>query len=119
VVRGVRVERDGVVFVRSNPIRRMVAMGSKKEHPLLIKRHADAADHLLTAWETAGAGISYGVAPYGGRLSGTPQTGMISDGVLRGVNRQIAARTEIEVVKTILGARWGALFSIVMAQHGR
>jgi hypothetical protein len=69
VIRGPRVERSGIVFVRSNPIRHMVAMNSKKEHPLLSKRHADAADRLLAAWSEAGEGISFGVANYGGRLS--------------------------------------------------
>jgi hypothetical protein len=114
VIRGARVERDGVVFVRSNPIRRMVALGSRKEHPLLTKRHADAADRLLAAWTEAGAGVTFGIANYGVRLCGTPQTGMISDGVLRGVNRQIDARTELEAVKTVLGARWGTVFSVVI-----
>jgi hypothetical protein len=116
VIRGARVERDGVVFVRSNPIRRMVAMGSKKDHPLLTKRHADAADRLLAAWTEAGAGVTFGVSAYGGRLSATPETGTISDAVLRGVNRQIDAKAEIEAVKTVLGTRWGALFSVVI--HG-
>jgi hypothetical protein len=35
VIRGARLERDGIAFVRSNPICRMVAIGSNKEHPLL------------------------------------------------------------------------------------
>jgi hypothetical protein len=107
IVRGARVEPDGVVFIRRNPIKTMVARGQNKENPLLSKRHADAADRLLTAWETAGAGVTFGVANYGGRLSGTPQTGTISDGVLHGINRQIDARRELEAVKTVLGARWG------------
>jgi hypothetical protein len=115
VIRGARLERDGVVFIRRNPIKTMVARGRNKESPLLSKRHSDAADRLLIAWETAGAGVTFGVANYGGRLSSTPQTGTISDGVLRGVNRQIDARREIEAIKTVLGARWGALFSIVIA----
>src|SRR4051812_44999499 len=114
VVRGARLERDGVVFIRRNPIKTMVARGRNKESPLLSKRHSDAADRLLVAWETAGAGVTFGVANYGGMLSSTPQTGTISDGVLRGVNRQIDARTEIEGVKTRLGARWGCLFSVVI-----
>jgi hypothetical protein len=54
MLRGARVERDGVVFIRSNPIRRMVTRGASKTNPLLEKRHADAADRLLTAWEEAG-----------------------------------------------------------------
>ena len=79
-------------------------MGSKKDHPLLTKRHADAADRLLAAWTEAGAGVTFGVSAYGGRLSATPETGTISDAVLRGVNRQIDAKAEIEAVKTVLGA---------------
>jgi hypothetical protein len=115
IVRGARLERDGVVFIRRNPIKRMVARGQNKESPLLSKRHSDAADRLLTAWETAGSGVTFGVANYGVKLSSTPQTGTISDGVLHGINRQIDARRELEAIKTVLGARWGALFSVVVA----
>src|SRR4051795_6341245 len=115
ILRGARVERDGVSFRRSNPIRNMVQRGRGKEAPLLEKRHADAADRLLAAWEMAGGGITFGVASYGGRLSAMPTTGTLSDAVLRGVNAQIAARTELEGAKTVLGARWGALFSVVIA----
>jgi hypothetical protein len=97
------VERDGIVFIRSNPIKRMVARGQGKDRPLLSKRHADAADRLLCVWEE-GASVTAGVAHYGVRLSGTSTSGEIADGVLRGINRQIAARAEIEGIKTRLGA---------------
>jgi hypothetical protein len=115
VLRGARLERDGVSFRRSNPIRNIVARGRNKENPLLSKRHSDAADRLLAAWEMAGGGITFGVASYGVKLSSMPTTGTLSDAVLRGVNAQIDARRELEGVKTVLGARWGALFSIVIA----
>jgi hypothetical protein len=95
--------RDGIVFVRSNPVKRMVARGQGKDRPLLSKRHADAADRLLRIWEE-GASVTAGVAHYGVRLSGTSTSGEIADGVLRGINRQIAARAEIEGIKTRLGA---------------
>lgn len=114
VLRGARLERDGVSFRRSNPIRTMVMRGLNKENPLLSKRHSDAADRLLAAWEMAGGGITFGVAKYGVKLSSMPTTGTLSDAVLRGVNAQIDARRELEAIKTVLGARWGALFSIVI-----
>jgi hypothetical protein len=115
VVRGARLERDGVVFIRRNPIKTMVARGRNKGSPLLSKRHSDAADQLQRAYEEGGEGVTAGVANYNVKIGGASSTGVIADGVLRGVNRQIAARTEIEGVKTYLGGRWGAVYSVVIA----
>jgi hypothetical protein len=115
VIRGARLERDGIVFIRSNPIKRLVARGQGKDRPLFVKRHADAVERLLRAWEEGGEGITAGVAHYGVKISGSSSAGMIADGVLTGVNRQVAARAELEGVKARLGARWGALFSIAIA----
>jgi hypothetical protein len=98
VIRGARVERDGIAFIRSNPIRRMVLRGRSKEQPLLTKRHADAADRLQTAWTEAGEGVTAGISHYGVKLASTPQTGVIAASVLAGVHRQVMARKEIEAI---------------------
>jgi hypothetical protein len=115
VIRGARVERSGVTFIRFNPIRRMVARGQGKEAPLLTKRHADAADRLLAAWTEAGEGVSHGTASYNVKIVDPASSGMIADGVLRSIHRQIAARMEIDEIRAQLGVRWSVLYSVVIA----
>jgi hypothetical protein len=114
IIRGARLERNGISYRRNNPIRTMVARSQNKESPLLSKRSADAADRLAAAWEMAGKGVTFGVSSYEPRTASSPQTGSISDGTPRIVNQQIQAHREIEGIKTVLGARWGAAFSIII-----
>jgi hypothetical protein len=115
VIKNARLERDGISFRVSSPIRRMVALSKGKEAPLLRKPHADAADRLRMAYEECSGGVSWGVSNYEQRASGTPQTGVIAAAVLRGVHRQMAAHTEIEAARTHLGPLWGAVFSVAIS----
>ncbi|MGA9608882.1 MAG: hypothetical protein WBR21_17915, partial [Rouxiella badensis] len=39
-IRGARIERDGCCFVRSNPVRHMVARSRHREAPLITKKHS-------------------------------------------------------------------------------
>jgi hypothetical protein len=113
VIKNARLERDGISFRVSS--RHMVARSKGKEAPLLRKAHADAADRLRMAHEECAGGVSWGVSNYEQRSSDTPQTGVITTAVLRGVNRQIAARAEVEAIRAHLGPLYGAVFSVAIA----
>lgn len=114
VLRGPRLEPDGILFRRSNPVRRMRKLGEKKsENPVITKAHEDAADRLLTVWEEAET-ITSGVGSYGERTGGQALTGVIADAVIQNVNRQITARIEIEMVLTHLGPLWNVVHAVVI-----
>jgi hypothetical protein len=103
-LRGPRVERDGLTFTVSNPIRHLVSRSKGSERPMFTKRHADAADILRHAWEEAGAGVSVGVAQYDRvRGSNIPQTGYISDAALAALDHQIDQREKITRARAWLG----------------
>src|SRR3954447_22046466 len=83
VLRGPRLERDGVTMIPSNPIKRLAARSRKKEFPTIGPVHQAAAERLLVDWEEGHGGISFGCANYGERTGGvTPKTGYISDAVI-------------------------------------
>jgi hypothetical protein len=115
VIRGAQVTKDGITFRVSNPIARMVALQRNKEAPLLTSKHREAADRIRTSYEEGHGGVHVAISSYEQRASTTPQTGIISDGVLRSVRRQTAARAEIEVVRAHLGPLWGVVYSIAIA----
>lgn len=111
VIRGARLEFDGKVVHRNNPIRTLVKRAGGKEHALFRKAHADACDRLIALVDECES-ISAGVSLYEQRSSSLAQTGIISDGTLRAVNNQIQARRDIEALKTYLGESWNILYAI-------
>jgi hypothetical protein len=115
IIRGPRVEPDGLVFIRSNPVKHLYARSKNKDHPTIHKAHVDAAEKLLIAWEEGSQGISVGSSNYGERSAGAAvNTGTISHTVLQIVNQQIKARQEIAAVQAFLGALWPVIHAIVI-----
>ncbi|MFL5285976.1 MAG: hypothetical protein ACJ8AW_34615 [Rhodopila sp.] len=51
MLRGARVEQQGVTMIRSNPVKRLAARSRSKEFPTIGEAHVTAADRLLTDWE--------------------------------------------------------------------
>lgn len=114
VLRGARVEPDGLAFKRSNPVQHLVRRHSESANPLVTDPHLIASERILISWETGAEGIGTGASNYGERSGGTPQTGYIADAVLRTLNRQIAARDEIAAAQAFLGALWPCVHAVVI-----
>jgi hypothetical protein len=114
VVRGPRVMRDGIVFIRSNPVKHLLARSQNKEFPTIRKIHSDVAEKLRTAYEEGGSSITAGTSSYQERASTTPQTGYIADAIIASVTRQRNARIEVQAVKEHMGSLWDALFEFVI-----
>jgi hypothetical protein len=55
ILREARVRRDGITFIRSSPLRHMLARGEKRaergEMAVIELRHVQAAERLQTAWD--------------------------------------------------------------------
>lgn len=115
VLRGPRLETDGPIVRRRNPVSHLVARWKNKPDPLFRKAHEDAADRLLVAWEEGAAGIGPGAVNYGERTSGGgDNSGMIAERVLSVIMRQNKARLEIVAVQTFLGALWPIVYRVVI-----
>ena len=118
VLRGARVEPDGLAFRVSNPIRHLVARGDKRSGtnlPLITKEHALAADRLSIAWEEGGRSVTMAACAYGERSGGgTVTSGSPSDAVLMAVARQNRRRAEFEGAKTWLGGLFPVLDAVVL-----
>ena len=110
-----RLVRDGVSFRVACPIEFMVQQGRRRElrggEPTINERHLAAVRRLTTAWEISQT-ITAGVSGYDQKISGTPDSGWLSQAQLRRVARQQQAAAEIASVRTALGP---ALWPIVEA----
>ena len=113
-----RLERDGITFKRANPLSNAAARGRKRTDAGMVAtirpEHERAADRLLTAWDTAGEGVRIGIANYGERSGGTPQSGYISSAVIEMVEFQRRAQIEIEAARTWLGGLWPVVHDVVL-----
>ena len=118
VLRGARVEPDGLAFRVSNPIRHMVARGEKREGanlPLITRAHEVAADRLAIAWEEGGRSVTMAACAYGERSGGgTVTSGSPSDAVLQAVGHQNRKRAEFEAARTWLGSLFPVLDAVVL-----
>lgn len=114
VLRGPRVEQQGVSMVRSNPVKRLAARSRNKEFATVTEAHVVAAGRLLVDWEEGGGGISFGCANYTERTSNTAQPGRISDAVIASISQQTTARHEVARVQEELGALWPVIHAVVI-----
>jgi hypothetical protein len=109
VLRAPRVERDGVAFIRSSPIRHLVARWKAREadgsRPLITERHLAVCDRLCMAWEEGGQGIGMGASDYGrmsqSRGSAAPD---FSPQMLAKIRKQREQRAIFEGAMTWMGA---------------
>jgi hypothetical protein len=114
VLRGPRVEQQGIGMIRSNPVKRLAARSRSKEFPTVTEAHVAAAGRLLVDWEEGGGGISFGCANYTERTSNTAHPGSISDAVIASIGQQTAARHEVGRVQEALGALWPVIHAVVI-----
>lgn len=117
VIRGARLEVDGLYCRKSNPIRRMRKMNEQKDAPLITKAHETASERLLLAWYHAET-ISSGTSNYGEYSPGSSDCGIIADRVLSMVNEQISARREVQMVSAHLGALWPIIHAVIIRGIG-
>lgn len=113
-----RLERDGLTFIRSNPVRRLAAVGRRRTKvgmaPTIEPAHERASDRLLATWNIAGETVTAGTANYGERASGTPTSGYISEALLGAIATQRRAMVEIDAAKTWLGPLWPIIYDVVI-----
>lgn len=114
VLRGPRVEQQGVTMIRSNPIKRLAAHSRRKEFPTIGEVHVTAADRLLTDWEEGHGSIGHGCMNYTERTSTSNTPGSISDAVMAAINAQTEARDNVARVQERLGALWPVIHAVVI-----
>jgi hypothetical protein len=114
VLRGPRVEQQGVTMIRSNPVKRLAARSRSKEFPTIGEAHVTAADRLLTDWEEGHGSIGHGCMNYAERTSTSNTPGSISDAVIAAINTQTDARDNIVRVQERLGALWPVIHAVVI-----
>jgi hypothetical protein len=118
MLRGPRLEPDGLTFKVSNPVRHLEQRGRRRaeagDMPAVREAHVVAAERLLAAWHEGADGVGIGASNYGERTGGTVQSGTISDAVLATVGRQVKARQEVGAAQTFLGALWPAVHAVVI-----
>jgi hypothetical protein len=109
VLRAARVQRDGVAFIRSNPIDHLIARGAAKlergEMPMFTLAHKLAVDRLVILWDLVGEGVGLGASDWGslrGSRGTAPTTPAGHQTLLEQVGRQI----EVEATAMWLGGLW-------------
>jgi hypothetical protein len=113
VLRGPRVERQGIGMVRSNPVKRLAARSRGKDFPTVSEAHVVAAGCLITAWEEA-HGAPVACSNYGERSAKSSTPAGLSDAVMHAAHIHIAARDEILRVQARLGALWPVVHAVVI-----
>lgn len=112
-----RLVRDGISFRVASPIGVMVQMGRKREKnggdPTIGERHGKAADRLMRAWEVSQT-ICIGTSKYGEAVSGSVESGVMSQTVLANVNRQQDALAEVRGARMTLGPLWNVVEAIAL-----
>ncbi|MDR3474446.1 MAG: hypothetical protein P4M09_22585 [Devosia sp.] len=114
VVRGARLEPNGLTFKRSNPLCHLAARSRGMEVPLITRVHVDAAERLLAAWEDGMGSIGLGASNYEPRAGGAVQSGYISEAILGAIRHQVAARCHVEAAMAFLGGLWPVIYAVVI-----
>jgi hypothetical protein len=113
VLRGPRVEQQGITMVRSNPVKRLAARSRHKDFPTLGETHVIAADRLITAWEEC-HGSPVQCTNYSERSSGRGTPGDVSSATIAAANEYVRARDEILRIQARLGALWPVVHAVVI-----
>jgi hypothetical protein len=112
VYRHATLEAAGAVFIHSNPIKHLVARGSKRveagEEPTIGLHHLAAAERLQAAWNIAGEVITAGVSSYGDPRGGD------GSGAHAMVLRQIASSAQVAGAAAWLGALWPVVREVAL-----
>lgn len=119
VLREARVQRDGVSFVKSNPIRHLVARWKAREddgvRPLITAKHLEICERLCVAWQEGGEGIGVGASDYErmgqSRGSASPD---FSPQLLARMRHQRRQKAIFDGAMTWLGALSGVVRRVVV-----
>ena len=120
VLRGPRIERSGITFILTNPIRNMIIRSRHRradsDLPAITEWHAAASERLLRAHDLAGEGIGIGHSDYSrGGVSSAPQTGYLSKATISAITRQAQAAEERARAKEWLGpVHWAPISACVL-----
>jgi hypothetical protein len=109
VIRHPRVERDGITFRASSPIRQMVARGG------IDRDQERAAERLSAAWEIGGRDVAMAGRWYDGtRGTSTPQTGVIAEHVRAKIGDQNRARDEVVSAARAIGGGFNVIRAVAL-----
>lgn len=112
-----RLVRDGISFRVACPIEVMVKRGKQRERnggePTINVTHLAAVRRLSASWEI-GQTVTAGVSGYDQKISGTPDSGYLSNAALRRVARQQQASDEIATCRFALGPLWPVVEAIAL-----
>jgi hypothetical protein len=112
-----RLVRDGITFRVASPLRYMVAKGKRREanggQATINKAHEHAAERLMRAWDVCQS-ISVATSKYGDAVSGTVQSGILSDAVIASVTRQRDAMAEVNGARLALGPLWPPVEAVAL-----
>jgi hypothetical protein len=118
ILRGARLEPDGLAFRVSNPIRHLVARGERQDGtnlPLITRAHQLAAERLVIAWEEGGRSVTMAACAYGERSGGGSVTsGSPSDAVLASIGHQNRMLAEFTGARAWLGGLFTVIDAVVL-----
>lgn len=112
VLRSARVMRDGVTFIRANPLAQIIS-GIERGNSMFNATHIAAAKRLLNTWDAVGGGIGLGASDWGS-LRGARGTAPTTPSGHSALVAQVEQEMELHHVSTCLGALWPCLHSIVL-----
>jgi hypothetical protein len=110
-LRAARVQRDGVAFIRADPLRCLV--DSAVKGGMFTAQHVAAAKRLITSWDEVGDGVGLGASDWGS-LRGSRGTAPTEPAGHSSLVAQVAHRMEIEAAHAFIGALWPCLEGIML-----
>lgn len=113
MLRGPRVEQQGVTMVRSNPVKRLAARSRNKEFPTIGDTHVAASDRLLVSWEEA-HGSPCQCANYAERQGNRSSPGSVSQAAIVAANDFVRARDDVLRVQEYLDGLWPVVHAVVI-----
>ena len=117
VLREARVVRSGTTFVRSSPLRHMLARGSKRsdrgELAIIQLEHVLAAERLMIAWDLCSEGIGLGKSDYDSMIGGG-RTALLAQPGHAALVSQLRHRAELEGAATWLGSLWPVVRDVAL-----
>lgn len=119
VLRAARVQRDGVAFIRSNPLRSMAEAINRAAKDgtkcAFTANHFAAASRLIVTWDLVGEGVGLGASDWGS-IRGARGTAPTTPAGHSALLAQVERRREIDVVMLAMGAAmWAAIRDMVLS----
>lgn len=117
IIQAPRLERAGVGFIRSDPIKHLAARGEARtergEVAIIDGRHVKAANRLRSLWDAVGEGIGVGASDWG-RLPSMRGTVPTEQGGHTALLAQVKMQSELEACAAFLGGAWPCVRDIAL-----